>query len=121
MFTVVILSVGPLYHWGFVCHYSLLGFFLLNYVVISDLIYVLLCLTVMSVCVMCLWRWISVVFFSMVSFSVDYFVLYLSVRISLCSEVWPVLGWRASGMNSWKSRVLSSGKLLGWVFMAGGV
>jgi len=27
-------------------HYSLLGCFLLNYVVISDLIYVLLCLTV---------------------------------------------------------------------------
>jgi len=38
-------------------------FFLLNYVVVSDLIYVLLCLTATSVCAMCLWRWISAVFF----------------------------------------------------------
>ena len=102
-----------------------LGCFLLNYVVISNLIYVLLCLTVTSVCVMCLWHWISAVFFmwvlSVVSFSMVYFILYLSVRISLCSEVWPVLGWRASGMNLWKNRVLSSGRLWGWGFMAGGV
>jgi len=27
-----------------------------------------------------------------------------------------VLVWRASGMNSWKSRVLSSGRLWGWGF-----
>ena len=59
--------------------------------------------------------------FSVVSCSVVYSVPYLSVRISFCSEVWPVLGWRASGMNSWKGRVLSSGRLLGWGFMAGGV
>jgi len=45
----------------FVRHYSRLGFFLLNYVVISDLIYVLLCLTAKSICVTCLWRWMSVV------------------------------------------------------------
>ena len=45
----------------------------------------------------------------------------LSVGISFCSEVWPVLGWRASGMNSWKGRVLSRGGLWGWGFMAGGV
>jgi len=49
-------------------HYSLLGFCLLNYVVMSDLIYVLLCLTATSVCVMCLWRWISVVFCMWVPF-----------------------------------------------------
>jgi len=45
-----------------VCHYSLLGFFLLNCVFISDFFYVLLCLTVTSICVMCLWHWISVLF-----------------------------------------------------------
>ena len=60
-------------------------------------------------------------FFSMVSCSVVYSILYLSVGISFCSEVWPVVGWRASGMNSWIGRVLSSGRLRGWRFMAGGV
>ena len=35
-------------------------------------------------------------------------------------EVWPVLGWRVSGMDCWKDRVLSSGGLRGWGFMAGG-
>ena len=65
MFTMVVLSVGPLYPWvgGFVRHYSLLVFFLLHYVFLSDLIYVLLCLTATSVCVNSLWRWISAVFF----------------------------------------------------------
>ena len=60
-------------------------------------------------------------FFYVVSCSVVYSVLYLSVGISFCLEVWPVLGWRASGMNSCKGRVLSSGGLQGWGFMAGGV
>ena len=32
-----------------------------------------------------------------------------------------MLRWRASGMNSWKGRVLSSGGLRGWGFMSGGV
>ena len=30
------------------------------------------------------------------------------------------VGWRVSGMDSWKGRVLSSGGLRGWGFMAGG-
>ena len=52
----------------------------------------------------------------------------LAVRVAVCllgilfcSEVWPVFGWRASGMNSWKGRVLSGGGLRGWGFMGGGV
>jgi len=60
-------------------------------------------------------------FFFVVSCSVVCSVLCLSVGISFCSEVSPVLGWRASGMNSWKGRVLSSGGLWGWGFMVGGV
>ena len=32
-----------------------------------------------------------------------------------------MLGWRASGVKSWKSRVLSSGRLWVWGFIAGGV
>jgi len=45
--------------------------------------------------------------FCLVPFRAVYFVLFVSVRISFCLEVWPVLGWKASGMNSWKGRVLS--------------
>jgi len=60
-------------------------------------------------------------FFFVVSCSVVCSVLCLSVGILFCPQVWPVLGWRASSMNSWKSRVLSSGGLQGWRFMAGGV
>ena len=32
-----------------------------------------------------------------------------------------MLGWRASGMNSWKNRALSSGRLRSLGFMAGGI
>jgi len=60
-------------------------------------------------------------FFFLMSCSVVCSVLCLSVGISLCLEVWPVLGWRVSGVYSWKGRVLSSGGLWGWGFMAGGV
>ena len=49
---------------GFCASLFTVRFFLLNYVVISDLIYVLLCLTATSVCVMCPWRWMSVVWCS---------------------------------------------------------
>ena len=45
--------------------------------------------------------------FCVVSFHVVYFVLFVSVGISFCLEVRPMLGWKASGMNSWKGRVLS--------------
>jgi len=56
-------------------------------------------------------------FFFVVSCSVVCSVLCLSVGISFCSEVWPVLGWRPSGMKFWRGRVLSSGGLWGWVFI----
>jgi len=73
---------------------------------------VLLCLSAMSVCVICPRCWISAVFFMWVLFcgvlQCGLLVLCLSVGILPCSEVWPLFEWRASGMNSWKGRVLSS-------------
>ena len=56
------------------------------------------------------------------SFHVVYFILFVSVGISFCLDVRPMLGWKASGVILWKGRVLSGGGLLGlrvWGFMAG--
>ena len=60
-------------------------------------------------------------FFSVMSFNMVYFVLYLSVGISLCSEVWHMLGWRANGMNSWKKQgfCLMEGNGIGGLWLLG--
>ena len=42
----------------------------------------------------------------MVSFSVDYVILFVTIGISFCSEIWPMLG-KACGKISWKGRVLT--------------
>jgi hypothetical protein len=63
-------------------------------------------------------------FFCVVSFRVVYFVLFVTTGISFCSEIQPMLGWKASGKISWQGRVLSGGEGLGlrvWGFMTGGV
>ena len=68
MFTKVILSVGPLYHWGFCASLFTVRFFSIELCGYISSHLRSLCLTVTSVCVVCLWHWISVVFFMWVLF-----------------------------------------------------
>ena len=55
----------------------------------------------------------------MVSFCVVYFVLFVTIGITFCSEIRPVLGWKSCGKISWKGRVLSGA--WGWEFGAKGL